>query len=140
MFIIGVKSKEREITLGENMGNTINDSRFDFLSKMGFSTEIINKHTELWNESVLTSVLMKPFLELSVDNLKYMLEITHSENLTLYLFFLYNDAFLLEKDDFMCSIGVNLEKTFDRIFNPETDGVVALYGKGKNIILKQITK
>ena len=122
------------------MGNTINDSRFEFLSKMGFSTEIINKHTELWNESVLTSVLMKPFLELSVNNLKYMLEITHSENLTLYLFFLYNDAFLLEKDDFMCSIGVNLEKTFDRIFNPETDGVVALYGKGKNIILKQITR
>lgn len=120
------------------MNIELEDKRFEFLSKIGFSTEIINKHTELWNESILKSVLMKPFLELSVNNLKYALEITHNENLTLYLFFLYNDAFLLEKDRFICSIGVNLEKTFDRIFNLENDGIVALYGRGKKIILKKI--
>lgn len=121
------------------MNNVLVDKRFNFLIEIGCSVECINEHIEKWNQSVIDNAADLTVREMFVENVKYLLSETKNENLTLYMFFLYTDAFLYEQETFKQKIIINLEKTMERLFG-KGEGIVALYGKGKNIILKQITK
>lgn len=118
--------------------DNLSDRRFDFLVECGFATHLINEHTDRWNESVLKYASDEQLIELFIPNLKYVLQKTENQNLSLYLFFLYTDAFLTQGEGINTSLHDYIERTFSRIFNMETDGVIAIFGKGKKIILKEI--
>ena len=119
------------------MNNSLRDNRFDFLIELGCSIDCVNGHLKKWNESVINYAADPQTRFLFVENIKYLLSKTQNENLTLYMFFLYTDAFLYGRDEFKREIFINLERTMDRLFG-ENEGVVALYGKGRKIILKKI--